>query len=202
MQKLFESLLDLLFPPKAEERIVRTLTPELMSLLLAPRVRAGVHALFPYKDTRIRALIWQLKYKGDAKAVALLAPVLATYLNLHVPGRFLLLPIPLSRTRLHERGYNQVTLVARELTKALPRLTLREDVLIRAHHNERQTKLSRLERIRNMRDAFTIQDPEALRGKDILILDDVTTTGATLREAEAIIRACGPRSVKTIAVAY
>lgn len=202
MQKILEILLDLIFPPRAEERIVRTLNQEIIESLLAPRMRAGVHALFPYKDPRIRALIWQLKYKGNTKAVALLTPVLVTYLNAHVPGRLLVLPIPLSRTRLHERGYNQVTLVAQELQKTLPRMVLHEDILVRAHHTDRQTTLSRLERIRNMREAFRIADPEALRGQDILILDDVTTTGATLREAGTVVWACGPRSVKTVAVAY
>jgi len=202
MNSVLRAILDLIFPPSAEERLLRTLTPDIVTSLLAPKIHKDTYSLFPYRDARIKALIWQLKYKGDSKAIQLLVPIMATYLNAHVPGHLLVLPIPLSRTRLYERGYNQVALVARTLAKALPRLTLQEDLLMRAIHNEHQTKLSRLERIRNTRGAFKITNPEALRGKDVLILDDVTTTGATLREAEAVVRACGPKSVRTVTIAY
>jgi ComF family protein len=171
-------------------------------MLMAPREHASLVSLLPYRHENVRALIWQLKYKGDRKAVALLADTLSSHLAYEMPGNFVLLPIPLSRRRLHERGYNQVALIGRALEAKQSRFALREDILIRAHHNERQTMLTRLERIRNMRDAFAIADPAALFGKDVLILDDVTTTGATLREAEAAVRACGPRSIRMLALAY
>lgn len=202
MGRFIELLLDLIFPPRQEERIVRALERDDVIALAYPRERGTTTSILPYKDPRIRALIWQLKYKGDKRAVALLTETLVQYLDFHMPGHFLILPIPLSRTRLHERGYNQVTLIGNALEKLRPRFVLTEGILIRRHHTERQTTLSRLARIRNMRDAFTITDPRALEGKDVLILDDVTTTGATLREAEAVVRTCGPRSVRCVAIAH
>lgn len=202
MGRFMELVLDLLFPPRQEERIVRALTHSDVIALTEPRERGKITSLFSYRDPRVRALIWQLKYKGDRRAVTLLTETLVQYLDFHMPGYFLVLPIPLSRTRLHERGYNQTALIAKSLEKLRPRFILTENLLVRRHHNERQTTLSRLERIRNMRDAFTIANPQALEGKDVLILDDVTTTGATLQEAESAVRACGPRSVRCIAIAH
>lgn len=202
MGRFIKLLLDLVFPPREEERIVRALTQNDVIALAYPQERGTTASILPYKDRRVRALIWQLKYKGDKQAVILLTETLVQYLDFYMPGHFLVLPIPLSRTRLHERGYNQVALIGDALEKLRPRFVLTEGILIRRHHNERQTTLSRLARIRNMRDAFTITDPRALEGKDVLILDDVTTTGATLREAEAVVRACGPRSVRCVAFAH
>lgn len=202
MGHFMKILLDLLFPPRQEERIVRALTHDDVIALAEPRERGAMTSLLPYRDNRVRALIWQLKYKGDKRAVTLLTETLIQYLDFHMPGRFLVLPIPLSRTRLHERGYNQVALIGSVLQKLRPRFVLTEGVLIRRYINERQTTLSRLARIRNMRDAFEIADPRALEGKDVLILDDVTTTGATLHEAEAAVLACSPKSVHLIALAH
>jgi competence protein ComFC len=202
MQAVIRALLDLVFPPGKAEEVVRALGIEELRKLCVPQVHNGTTFLLPYRDPRVRALIWQLKYKRDRKAVALLSLILKEYLETHVPESCLVIPIPLSRTRLHERGYNQVTLITRELTRAFPRLTLREDILVRTLHRERQTTLGRQERLQNIRGSLCVLHPETLSGKDVLILDDVTTTGATLREAEAVLQTAKPRSVRMIALAH
>ncbi|GAH95057.1 unnamed protein product [marine sediment metagenome] len=96
--------------------------------------------------------------------------------------------------RLRERGYNQSNLLARELGK-LTDLTVVEDCLIRQRHTPPQARTSTVdERRSNIADAFVCRD-QRLRDKQILLIDDVATSGATLDACAAVLKACGAASV-------
>ena len=109
----------------------------------------------------------------------------------------LVVPVPLSPGRLRERGYNQAWELARRVGPTLG-VGTRARVLVRRRDTPRQSGLSRQQRMANVRGSFEVPPPERplLRGRDIALVDDVMTTGATVREAARVLRESGARSVQ------
>jgi len=142
----------------------------------------------------MRQAIHQLKYRNLRTLAAPLARLLNDYLiTSPVPGE-VLVPVPLHRKRLRERGYNQSSLLARELGK-LTSLPVVDDCLIRQRHAPPQTKTSTVdERQSNVVDAFACGD-QRLRDKQVLLIDDVSTSGATLDACAVALKAAGATSV-------
>lgn len=118
------------------------------------------------------------------------------------PPPDVVVPIPLHRTRLYERGYNQSSYLARGVEAVLD-LPIDEKAVERRTPTRSQTRLSRKERWRNLHDAFQVQDPAVARGRRILLIDDILTTGATAGAAAAALRASGAEAVElaTLAIA-
>jgi ComF family protein len=115
----------------------------------------------------------------------------------------LIIPMPLHADRRRERGYNQAALLARPVARAL-RLPLAEDALTRVRATRPQTHLHRDARRANVAGAFALSGPTAARalaGQRILLIDDVTTTGATLEAAAEALLAAQPAAIYAAAVA-
>jgi ComF family protein len=108
----------------------------------------------------------------------------------------LIVPVPLHRRRLQERGFNQALLLAR----GLPGRVLRH-TLVRTRHTQPQTGLNPRARRENVRRAFAVRGPEAVHGQSVLLVDDVYTTGATVRECSRALLAAGAREVRVLTVA-
>lgn len=108
----------------------------------------------------------------------------------------LLLPVPLSPQRLRERGYNQAWELARHLGRALE-LPARADLLQRSHQGPTQARLSRAQRQGHLRGVFGLQPANgtALQGLHVALVDDVMTTGATVREATGLLLHAGAARV-------
>ena len=143
----------------------------------------------------------QFKFRQDPGLAAALAELLAA-----APGvattldeADLVLPLPLSAERLHERGYNPAQLLAERLA---PR-RCRNDILLRPRHGRPQRELTRAERLRNVRGAFTVdaRHAAALQGRRVLLVDDVMTTGASLGEAARVLRAAGAAHITALVFA-
>lgn len=111
----------------------------------------------------------------------------------------LILPVPLHRSRLRERGYNQAVELARPLARALD-IPCRHDLLLRVRHTDAQTGLDAVERRRNLRHAFALRTSDALPDH-IVVLDDVFTTGATLAECARALKRAGVLRVDVWALA-
>ena len=149
----------------------------------------GIRSPFRF-DGVIRQAIHQLKYRNLRALAKLLQDYLATS---PMPGE-VLVPVPLHRKRLRERGYNQSSLLAKELGK-LTSLPVVDDCLIRQRHAPPQAKTSTVaERRSNVTNAFTCRD-HRLRDKPVLLIDDVSTSGATLDACAAALKAAGAISV-------
>ncbi len=138
--------------------------------------------------------IYQLKYRNIRALAQPMAKLLQDYLLAYpVPGE-VLAPVPLHRKRLRERGYNQSHLLTRELGK-LVNLPVVDDCLTRLRHTPPQARTSTVtERRSNVADAFTCRD-DGLRDKQVLLIDDVSTSGATLDACAAALKAAGATSV-------
>lgn len=192
-------------------------------------VRQSAEWIFPAYDYRhpiIKKSLWLFKYKGRRG----LAPVFAGTIHskmeeelseLGVMENFrepLLIPIPLSRKRLRERGYNQAELLCNEIA-GLARLrsadakTLADkgglniivatNVLYKPKDTEHQARIKdRRKRMENMRGTFTVADKEYVKGRNVILVDDILTTGATLSEARRVLRSAGARKVIAFTVAH
>lgn len=210
-----EKALNFLFPKTESEVLVER--AELLELLerLSKGLETpdGVRAFLPYKDKLTRAVIHSLKYKGGGKASSLLADVflseliedLGEKMEWRGKEKTILIPIPMSKKRRLERGFNQTELLAEAIMKRggedffyyLPSALQKDDRALP------QTSIKkRSERLKNMAGVFKLTESEKIKGRSIILLDDVTTTGATLLEARKVLLQGGAKSVMCVAVAH
>ncbi|MBA7604410.1 hypothetical protein ES703_11530 [subsurface metagenome] len=153
----------------------------------------GIRAPFKF-DGAIRQAIHELKYRNLRALAVLLTQLLNDYLTTSpVPGE-VLVPVPLHKKRLRERGYNQSRLLAQELAK-LTGLPLVDDCLVRERHTPPQARTPNVdERRNNVADAFSCRD-RRLEAKPVLLIDDVATSGATLDACARALKETGASSV-------
>lgn len=132
-------------------------------------------------DQIVQNLIHLFKYRQKVSVGRRLAKMLAESVaqDSTFSGTNLIVPVPLHKSRMRERGYNQSAVIAKELSRTLG-VPTRNDVLIRRHRTEEQAKLPAEEREKNVADAFAVRKPDQVSHKRILIVDDVLTTGSTL----------------------
>ena len=119
----------------------------------------------------------------------------------------ILIPIPLSGKRYRERGYNQAELICRELEKLDKKsnFTLEKNILIKPKETIHQAHIKdRRERLRNLSGSFAIkeQNKNIIKNRNIILIDDITTTGATLSEAKKILKKYGARKIIAFTVAH
>jgi len=152
-----------------------------------------------YEDG-LRGLIHLLKYERVTPAQGplgrMLAQAISELLTAPGDGKPLLVPVPLHRNRRRARGFNQAELLARAAMKRLPKkLEYASGVLIRQRETISQVGLSREERIENMRGAFRVTDARHVRGRNVIVVDDVMTTGTTLSECARVLKKAGAQKV-------
>ncbi len=148
----------------------------------------------------LRRALHRIKYRRDMALADTLTVSLATFyrnaLQWHLD---MVIPVPLSARRRKERGYNQAALFALPFALAL-RLPYRPRALERIRHTRSQVDLSWRERQQNVAGAFRAV-PKHVAGKDVLLMDDVATTGATLNACAAALHEAGARAVYALTVA-
>jgi ComF family protein len=156
------------------------------------------------KDTRVQTLLHGLKYKNKSEIGVELGKRFGNELCdcnwIKEVDR--LIPIPLSKQKLKQRGYNQSERIAAGLSQSL-HISVDTQSVVRSRNTKSQTTMTVAERIENVRDAFAITDKSVLENKHIVLLDDVLTTGATLEScAREVLKVTGARvSILTLACA-
>lgn len=220
MQRLvttFANVLDIFFPRTCVGcGASRTLLCAecLAKVPYAPPVEHSfIRGVFDYHHPLIKDAIWRFKYKharGFAEVfaerlyeeiVSELGDSLCTAPN----ETFLLVPIPLHKKRLRERGYNQSELLARSIIDydQAHMFELAPDLLVRIRATAPQARSQkRAARIANLRGAFVCTDSARIRGRIVILIDDVATTGATLLEAKRALAVAKPRKVLAFTVAH
>ena len=165
-------LVDILFPPTPATLLVRKTTLQDLRDRVEVHTDAGVTSLLPFKDPLVRTIIHEAKFSHNIRAQRLLGAILREHTE-NMP----IVPIPLSKKRYRERGYNQVAEIATYSGR-----TVLKQVLIRKRHTVPQADLSRQKRLKNLEGAFVCNK---IPHGPFILLDDVSTTGSTLREARA-----------------
>jgi ComF family protein len=161
----------------------------------------AIHAPFLYEGI-LMDVIHRFKYGGKSFLAESLGLMLAQFAE----GLFkdseglLIMPVPIHRRRLRERGFNQSLLLARHVSNRLKSeldfLSLR-----RLKYTAPQTGLDREQRQRNVRGAFDVASPPTVRGRNVLLVDDVATTGNTLNECARVLIRSGCKSIVGLALA-
>lgn len=156
-----------------------------------------VHTRYSYKDERVRKIIFKIKYNHTPE----LATEMGEYCKEYIDTKdILLIPVPISKDRLRKRDYNQALLFALGINKEN---TL--DALERVKDTQRlfQTK-HRDDRVRELADSFQVKTKyiDTIKNKNILIVDDITTTGATLYELRKVLQKAGAKKISAFTLAH
>jgi ComF family protein len=159
----------------------------------------GVNAPFLYEEP-IRSMLLKLKNDNGFAARAVAPYLAAVFMREIRPKNCIIIPVPLCKSRLRERGYNQAELLARELSQYIEKPVL-TNVLIRIKQTTPQKKMNPAERIKNMKNAFAVRDAELIRNKNIVLIDDVFTTGATANECIKTLKKAGAKLISILTVA-
>lgn len=199
------SILGFLFPIRETARNIESLKAADILSKYQPQQHGICTSLSSFHDPIIRSCIYEIKFHNNGNGAVLLAYLLKRWLETHADHQAFIIPVPLSSARYRERGYNQVTRIARNACKEQDHVILLENVLKRVHNTPPQTTLNRTERTQNLKNAFRIRNAKAknqISNSNIILLDDVYTTGATLRAAKKTIAECGPALITCIALAH
>jgi len=169
-----------------------------------------------YKNEIIKKTIWLLKYKQVKNAAEPLAELVSDRCieDLSEIDTFysikdcLIIPVPISKIRLKERGFNQVDIITSNLIKKIAvnmpmiNFSLEQNALKKIKETSSQVLMKdRGKRLKNLKGSFMVELPEKIKGKNIILVDDVSTTGATLHEATSALKKAGARIVIPIVVA-
>jgi ComF family protein len=150
-------------------------------------------------DNPLARAIRRYKYDRDASLAPALARLLIDNLQ-QIPAPDLIVAVPLHRQRLQWRGFNQALLLAKRLGKHL-RARVDLSLLQRTRATQPQVELGDDQRRANVRGAFRLSDPAAVRDRSILLMDDVMTTGATVDECSRVLLRAGAASVEVLTLA-
>ncbi len=168
-------------------------------------------AVGPYEGTLAEA-IHLFKYKHKKGLGRTLGRIMIDYIisspsfspvsldSLSLLQALIVLPVPLHPGRLREREFNQSLLLAKEISKEF-KIPVLMDNLRRIRWTRPQIELKGEERLINVKGAFALKNPETIEGKSILLIDDVYTTGATIRECSKVLKKAGAEKVYVFTLA-
>ena len=151
-------------------------------------------------DKTLQQIIHALKYKKQFKLGVFLGELVAEGIKTKDWQIDLIIPVPIHHLKKAERGYNQSDYLAQGLSKSL-NIPYSGKSIKRIKYTDSQTKLKMKERALNVSNAFKVRQPKKVSGKNILVVDDVCTTGATLLECGIALNKSGASSVYACSVA-
>lgn len=203
MLRFLNVILDALLPQKERVRKTSERAPSDFPITPTAHTLLGTQivTILNYREPAVAELLQSLKYDASGHAAKLCATLLEDYVREEIAARkmfsprpVVLLPLPLHKDRVRERGFNQIEKIVRHLPPEFHDGTLSHidtSALIRTRYTKQQTRLSRSERLQNVAGAFALADTHVLRGSHVFLIDDVVTTGATLVEAAKPLREAG-----------
>jgi len=214
ISKLFSYILDFVLPLRSDFSIVQGLNEEeILSLPRSEKIPELDWAtpLFQYKDRRVKAIIWELKYRENTLPLGTIGKILydeilsiiSDIILFNTNAEFLLIPIPMTENAKVERGYNQSEFIAKAIIENdSQRILLYAPQWFRKIKDtpKQSRSESRIDRVKNLENCFEA-DPR-VEGKYIFLIDDVITTGSTLKEARKTLLEFGARDVFALTIAH
>ena len=173
----------------------------------------NILAVFDYRDPLIKKVIWELKYHHKRYLGEKLGQLLYEFLiediadmKTHVSGRSIfVIPVPISNKKTKVRGYNQALAIAKGFCHQAEAgvFELKDKIVFKKVDTLPQAKITnRRRRLENVRGVFDIKNEEIVKGRTIIVIDDVTTTGGTIMEVMKILKKAGAKKVVGFAVAH
>ncbi len=221
LQNLFEGVLQLVYPPVCLvcgnvvektgglrhvcRNCLQKLKPVPQSFIRS-KILGRIHPCFLDDlyaglefDKAVQSIIHQIKYEKMVRFAVQFSRWCRSEKLAAVPSDFdRVIPIPLHPAKEKERGYNQSVFISRGL---FDDSRIAGQDLIRRRHTRSQTALNRSERQKNVADAFRVTDPEIIRDKKIILVDDVVTTGATMNECARVLKTKGAARITGVTLA-
>ena len=153
----------------------------------------------------IKNIIHYLKYKKWRRLSSVIKKILNQYLDkLNLKNKtknYIIIPIPLHKNRLKERGFNQSEIISKIISEKL-NLNIKNNILTRLKETKPQAELKNWEeRKENLKNSFSINNSEEIKNKNIILIDDVYTSGSTINEAVKSLRGAGAKKIITFVVA-
>ncbi|MBO5179877.1 MAG: ComF family protein [Clostridia bacterium] len=154
---------------------------------------------YKYKGI-IRSKLLQYKFKNKKYLYLSLSERLVKLLNRYSKEIDFIIPVPIHFMRSFERGYNQSMLIAQFIAQKM-NIELRNNILKKVHNNKPQSILSASKRKKNVSNVYIVKNSNAIRGKTILLIDDIYTTGATVNECSRILKENGAKKIIVATIA-
>jgi competence protein ComFC len=204
---LINLFLDILFPKDLD--IVEIETTNIHTFLSQRHTTPTISnkkcfAFLPYQNEKIKKAIFEIKYRKNKILARKFAEVI--YRNINPldtnPLLYTLIPIPANKNRIRTYGYNQTLLIAKALYDINPNKFVICDILKYKNSRSEQKHKNRKERIENSSNIFTIKNPQKILNKNVIIIDDIITTGATCLNAIETIKKLGIDYVIGIALVH
>lgn len=219
IKALFENILDFILPKSKSIKYIESLsTSELIEILpkANPNDDDNLIIVFNYKNQLVREMIWELKYNGNKIVAEKFAKIIIDILIYELSEKImfesakwqyplpLLIPIPTSKERRRIRGWNPTEILGRELEKIdeNKNFIYSPKALNKIHHTDSQarTHATKRDRMKNLINTMKA-DKNQIDGRCVILLDDVTTSGATFKEASRAIKEAGAEKIIRFAVA-
>lgn len=215
MKKIWRKILDVIFPKRCVgcNRSGSYICAKCASLIppCAQIEARWIISTWSYKDPRVKKLLWKFKFENKFSAASDIALYASDHLVEELSERaifdnfieLILVPVPLTKKSLRKRGYNQSKLLAEEIMLRLGPDSQVEDTLTKVRETETQHSIkNRRGRLQNLRGAYAVNSKAQVFGKNILLIDDITTTHATLIEARRALKAAGAKKVLAYTIAH
>lgn len=157
--------------------------------------------IFKY-DNLIRKLIIDYKFNEKTYLYRSFLEFLNNYQKEYIQFKIydIIIPVPISKKRKKERGYNQSLLIARKISSK-EKIKLGDKVISKVKNNNTQSKLNKEERAENVKNVYKITSNKEIINKNILLIDDIYTTGATLNECSRMLKQAGAKKIDVLTIA-
>ena len=212
---IFANFVDLIFP---KEETIRKLEQMELGEICSELVPAGnispyFKAVFSYKHPIARTAIWEIKYKANKKILdkfsillyEMMIEEISDILLFNGGQKLTLIPIPSTKNSQKEKGFNQSQLIVKMIYEldGGKNFDIDLNILEKIKETPHQVKVkNRFERLKNLIGSFAVINPEKVRGKNFIVIDDVITTGATMTEASRALKVSGAKNVYGFSIAH
>ncbi len=167
------------------------------------------YSIFKYQNKLIRKAIWLIKFNKKHSVLNDLEKTIVENFDIFIKKnnlknkKIILVPIPITKKSMNKRRYNQSTLICKILIKDKEDFKLEESFLKKTKNHSPQNKIkNRATRLENVRNSFGVGNVEKIKSQTIVLIDDVVTTGATLKEARKVLKTSGARKVLAFVLAH
>lgn len=215
--KILTKILDIIYPPiclicgkytssslckKCEQSLAKQQIVGIDNYLLNEEKNFDEHLyLFQYEGF-IRKLILQYKFQEKSYLYKIFVKNLKNNekIYLFLKKYDIIIPVPISKKRKKQRGYNQTSLLAQQISKDF-NLECTEKCLTKDIHTKPQSSLSKEDRIKNVKNVYSVKKQEKIINRNILLIDDIYTTGNTVNECSRVLKQAGAKSVAILTLA-
>ena len=205
---IFSNIFNFVLPYKDNSRVSRSFDSEHFLSLIKPTQKDGNIYLLSYRDTNgIKAVIHSFKYEKSKHSLLIIRDLFIEGINIiyedlslfYPKSDLIITPIPQNNESINDRRYNQFIFLKPYLLES--GITYKE-LLALNKKTMRQSKLNKANRTKNIKDAYKVISDVDLSNKVIIVIDDIMTTGATLKEAKRTLKQYGCKNIKTLAICH